>query len=121
MITSPALQFPCIVARFPTRESLRAAIHGGGHVYELVLEGRSDVSAAIGSIVRVSVEVLGHPAVDVEAVATWRRKVARPGLPAAMGLRLDARAAARLVELRPVTHLEDDVRDVLAWRAKGGA
>ena len=106
-----------VEVEFETPAQLAHALHSDKEPWEIVLEGQV-IHMDIGEQVRVSVEVRGHTPHLLRGVVMWRRVSKRPGLPPAIGVRIDPLDADQVSRLRAIAlgQFEDDVRDVLRWR-----
>lgn len=108
-----------IGAELETAAELAHAMHREGDSWSLVLAGHEHDDVGIGERARLTLEVRGHEPVEMEVVVVWRRICRGPGLPAALGLRLEGVGPETVARLRYIAtgQFEDDVRDVLRARA----
>ena len=108
-----------IAAVFETPRELGQALRQNGTSWDLVLPGHEQELVEVGECARLSLEVRGHRRVELNVMAMWRRIRSGPGLPPALGLRIEPTEASAVARLRGIAagQFADDVRDVVRWRA----
>ena len=108
-----------IAVELETPAALAHALHCDALPWEIVVEGLAPEHIEVGEAVRLSVEVRGHTPHLLRGVVLWRRISKGRGLSSAFGVRIDPSEAEVVARLLGIAHnrFEDDVRDVLRWRA----
>lgn len=117
-------EVPWIDVRFETATQLAGALARERVPFELVVPG-SFARIGVGERVRASVEVRGFEPLTVRGVLVWRRMGRRPGLPPAIGVRLDSDSGKAALELHRIASSSGasagNLRDGWKWPALRGA